>query len=193
MTMRWISWTDQWIRSVTSSGFCWGRRVGAGAEGRQHGEGRHDEREVPVPTMSQTGFVVIDAKLVLGRLEIVHYGPAMPFHANECFMVVPAALTSPRQRRPSSKLTLPGEGGPQATLTVVSGESTVCPPPATPMSASRSELRSSRAASRSRCRSGLQRLACARERRCHALGRLALPCRDHRWMNAVPGCQLRQR
>jgi len=44
-----------------------------------HGEGEHDERDMPVPAMPGAGFVVIEAKFVLGRFEAVFDGPTMAF------------------------------------------------------------------------------------------------------------------
>src|SRR3954465_13953026 len=58
----------------------WGRGyVGLDADGGQHRKGQHDERDVSVPTVPGTGFVVVEAKLVFGRLEAVLDGPALSF------------------------------------------------------------------------------------------------------------------
>jgi hypothetical protein len=51
------SWTDQRIRSAASgragSGFLGCRRVGAVTDDRQHGEGQHHQRDVPVPAVPE--------------------------------------------------------------------------------------------------------------------------------------------
>jgi len=50
-----------------------------------HGEGEHDEGDMPVPAMPGTGFVVIEAEFVLGGFEAVLDGPAMAFDRCELF------------------------------------------------------------------------------------------------------------
>ena len=50
-----------------------------------HGEGEHDQRHMPMPTMPGAGLVVIEAKLGLGGLEAVLDGPAMTFHHDQFF------------------------------------------------------------------------------------------------------------
>ncbi len=52
-------------------------------DGRHHGEGKHDERDVPMPAMPRPGFVVIETELVLGGLEAVLDCPAAAFNADE--------------------------------------------------------------------------------------------------------------
>src|SRR4051812_16293497 len=84
VTTRRISCTDQRI-SGGSCGSPAGRflgrgRVGVAADGRHHGKGQHDERNVPMPAMPGTGLVVIETEFVFGRLEAVLYGPALSFH-----------------------------------------------------------------------------------------------------------------
>ena len=49
-------------------------------DGGHHGEGEHDQRDMPMPAMPGAGLVVIEAELVLGGLEAVLDGPAMTFH-----------------------------------------------------------------------------------------------------------------
>jgi len=50
---------------------------------RHHGEGEHDERHVAMPAMPGAGFVMIEAQLVLGRLEAVLDRPAMSFDRDD--------------------------------------------------------------------------------------------------------------
>ena len=47
------------------------------ADGCQHGEGEHHQRDVPVPAMPGTGLVVIEAEFVLGGLKTVLDRPAL--------------------------------------------------------------------------------------------------------------------
>ena len=47
------------------------------ADGRHHGEGVHDKRDVTMPSVPGSGLVVIKPKLVLGGLETVLDRPAM--------------------------------------------------------------------------------------------------------------------
>jgi hypothetical protein len=50
-----------------------------------HSEGEHDERDMPVPAMPGAGFVVIEAKFVLGSFEAVLDRPAMTFDRDQLF------------------------------------------------------------------------------------------------------------
>ena len=59
--------------------------IGPMTDDGHHGEGEHDERDMPVPAMPGAGFVVIEAKFVLGRFEAVFDGPAMAFDRYEFF------------------------------------------------------------------------------------------------------------
>src|SRR3954454_23660925 len=62
----------------------WGRgRVGLAADGRHHGKGQHDKRDVPMPAVPGTGLVVIETEFVFGRLEAVLDGPALSFHSDQ--------------------------------------------------------------------------------------------------------------
>ena len=87
MATRRISWTDQRIRSAPPGEpdrAFWGRgRVRVVADGRQHGEGQHDERDVPVPAMPGAGLVVVETELGLGGLEGVLDRPALPFDSDQ--------------------------------------------------------------------------------------------------------------
>jgi hypothetical protein len=47
------------------------------ADGGHQGEGEHDERDVTVPTMPRSGFVVFDTEFVFGGLEAVSNRPTM--------------------------------------------------------------------------------------------------------------------
>jgi len=42
-----------------------------------HGEGEHDQRDMPVPAVPGAGLVVIETELVLGGFEAVLDSPAM--------------------------------------------------------------------------------------------------------------------
>ena len=48
-----------------------------------HGEGQHDERDVAMPAVPGAGLVVIEAELVLGRLEAVLDRPAVSFDLDQ--------------------------------------------------------------------------------------------------------------
>ena len=54
-------------------------------DGSHHGEGEHDERDVTMPAMPRSGFVVVEPKLVFGCLEAVLDRPAVAFDADKCF------------------------------------------------------------------------------------------------------------
>ena len=53
-------------------------------DGRHHGEGKHDERDVAMPTMPGSGFIMVKPKLILGCLETVLDCPAVAFDAGKC-------------------------------------------------------------------------------------------------------------
>ena len=59
--------------------------IGAMTDDGHHGEGEHDQRDVPVPAMPGTGLVVIEAEFVLGGFEAVLDGPAMAFDRHQLF------------------------------------------------------------------------------------------------------------
>ena len=62
-----------------------GRRlVGLILDGSHHGEGEHDERDVTMPAMPRSGFVVVEPELVFGCLEAVLDRPAVAFDADKC-------------------------------------------------------------------------------------------------------------
>ena len=60
-------------------GFFGRRLVGLMLDGSHHGEGEHDERDMPVPAMPRACFIVIEAELVFCGFEAVLDGPAMTF------------------------------------------------------------------------------------------------------------------
>ena len=86
--MRRISWIDQRMRSdvlaCARRGFFWRRLVGLMLDGSHHGEGEHDERDVTIPAMPRSGFVVVESELVFGCLEAVLDRPAVAFDADKC-------------------------------------------------------------------------------------------------------------
>jgi len=89
VAIRRISWIDQPMRAVIwaapSPSFF--RRylvcIGAVPDGGHHGEGEHDQHGVPVPSMPGSGFVMIEAELVLGSLEAALDAPMLAFHPDQ--------------------------------------------------------------------------------------------------------------
>ena len=55
------------------------------ADRGHHGECEHDKRDVAMPAMPGTGFVVVETEFVLGGLEAVFDRPTMPFHPDQRF------------------------------------------------------------------------------------------------------------
>ena len=54
-------------------------------DGSHHGEGEHDERDVTMPAVPRSGFVVVEPELVFGRLEAILDRPAMALDADQGF------------------------------------------------------------------------------------------------------------
>ena len=81
-----------------------------------HREGEHDERDMPVPAMPGTAFVVIKTEFVLGGFEAVLDGPAMSFNQDQLFHG--RALGAPG-----------GEEGEIAVGNVSADQKTSCPLP----------------------------------------------------------------
>ena len=52
-------------------------------DGGHHGEGKHDEGDMTMPTMPRPGLVVIETELVLGSLEAVLDRPTAALNADE--------------------------------------------------------------------------------------------------------------
>ena len=52
-------------------------------DGSHHGEGEHDERDVTMPAVPGSGFVVVEPELVLGGLEAVLDRPTAALNADE--------------------------------------------------------------------------------------------------------------
>ena len=86
--MRRISWIDQRMRwNVLASRptwFFWAPLVGLMLDGSHHGKCEHDERDVTMPAMPRSGFVVVEPELVLGSLKVVLDRPAVAFDADKC-------------------------------------------------------------------------------------------------------------
>ena len=62
-----------------------GRRVvGLMLNGSHHGEGEHDERDVTMPAMPGSGFIVVEPELVFCGLEAVFDRPAVAFDTDKC-------------------------------------------------------------------------------------------------------------
>lgn len=55
------------------------------ADGGQHGKGKHDQRDVTMPTVPGTGLVVVESEFVLGGFEAVLDRPAMAFYPDQRF------------------------------------------------------------------------------------------------------------
>ena len=86
--MRRISWIDQRMRwdvlALRSTLFFWRRLVGLMLDGSHHGKYEHDERDVTMPAVPGSGFVVVEPELVLGSLKAVLDRPAVAFDADKC-------------------------------------------------------------------------------------------------------------
>src|SRR3954447_24232083 len=79
-----ISWSDQRMRPGELEQRFWGRRlVGVVADDRQHGEGQHHQRDVPVPAVPAAGLVVVEPELGLGALEALLDRPALPLDLDQ--------------------------------------------------------------------------------------------------------------
>src|SRR3954452_22942385 len=62
----------------------WGSgRVGLAADGGQHCESQHDERDVAMPAVPGAGLVVVETEFVFGGLEAVLDGPALSFDTDQ--------------------------------------------------------------------------------------------------------------
>ena len=66
-------------------GFFGRRLVGLMLDGGHHGEGEHDERDVTMPAVPRSGFVVVEPEFVFGGLEAVLDRPAMALDADQGF------------------------------------------------------------------------------------------------------------
>src|SRR5437868_12568647 len=64
-------------------GFFGRRLVGLMLDGSHHGEGEHDERDVTMPAVPGSGFVVVESELVFGCLEAILDRPAMALDADQ--------------------------------------------------------------------------------------------------------------
>src|SRR5271165_2095985 len=51
--------------------------------GRHHGEGEHDKRDVTMPAVPRSGLVMVEPELVLGGLEAVLDRPTMALDADQ--------------------------------------------------------------------------------------------------------------
>src|SRR5262245_7739117 len=64
-------------------GFFGCRLVGLMLNGSHHCEGEHDERDMTVPAMPGSGFVVVEPEFVFGCLEAVLDRPAVALDADQ--------------------------------------------------------------------------------------------------------------
>ena len=64
-------------------GFFGRRLVGLMLDGSHHAEGEHDERDVTMPAVPGSGFVVVEPELVFGCLEGILDRPAMALDADQ--------------------------------------------------------------------------------------------------------------
>ena len=69
---------------AAAASFFWRGGVGLTADSGCDGAGEHDERDVPMPAMPGSAFVVVEAKLVLGGLEPFLDAPAGAFNPDPC-------------------------------------------------------------------------------------------------------------
>ena len=60
------------------------------ADDCKHGEGQHDQRDVPVPAVPGPALIMVKPQFGLGSLETVLDGPATAFHGHQCLHEVPA-------------------------------------------------------------------------------------------------------
>ena len=67
----------------TRLGFFGRRLVGLMLDGSHHGKGEHDERDVTMPAVPGSGFVVVEPELVFGCLEAILDRPAMALDADQ--------------------------------------------------------------------------------------------------------------
>src|SRR4051812_37663098 len=94
MAIRRTSWIDQRINDGLAMllflpwfdvRVFWRWRIGAMADHRHHGEGEHHQRNVAMPPMPGSAFVVIEPEPVFGGLETVLDGPATAFDRHPRF------------------------------------------------------------------------------------------------------------
>ena len=91
-----------------------GGLVGVTTNGGQHSKGQHDQRDVTMPAMPGSSFVMIKSQLGLGSLEAVLDGTAAAFNRHQC-------LEGRASRAPGGKIcqALVGEAAPD--------QQTACP------------------------------------------------------------------
>jgi len=78
-----LVWTSGSALRCRAHSFWGRRRVCVVADHCHHGEREHDQRYVAMPSMPRSGFVVVEAEFVLGRLEAVLDRPAVDFGVHE--------------------------------------------------------------------------------------------------------------
>src|SRR5665213_70855 len=84
------------------------RDIGMMTDDSHHGEGEHDQRDMAVPAVPGTAFVVIEAEFVFGGFETVLDGPAMaqrwPSTRTSFFMGVPVGHQVEKKARSPSAI-----------------------------------------------------------------------------------------
>jgi len=55
------------------------------ADGRHHGEGEHDERDMAMPAMPGAAFIVVEPEFIFGGLKAILDGLAVAFNGNQRF------------------------------------------------------------------------------------------------------------
>ena len=90
-------------------GFFGRRLVGLMLDGSHHGKGEHDERDVTMPAVPGSGFVVVEPELVFGCLEAILDRPAMALDADQgldrspCWTLVRPEASTQSPSRPSRR------------------------------------------------------------------------------------------
>jgi hypothetical protein len=78
-----ISWMDHGSCELGDERRFWGWSVGQPAHPRQHREGQHHQRDVPVSAVPRAALVVGQPELRLGGLDGILNGPASALHCHQ--------------------------------------------------------------------------------------------------------------
>ena len=74
-----------------------------------HGEGEHDQADVPVPAVPTPGLVVVEAKLGFGGLEAVLDGPAAALDLDQLVCACPHGAPGGEERKLAVGQAAPGQ------------------------------------------------------------------------------------